>query len=809
MPGFTVYETNGTPLSEKTLTIDVGAFGEIEAQHSIAILYDTVRLQFGEAYETGAGTQVFRESAVSEAWVEYSYTYAPDPRLLELKEALESAQELQEINIETDTAESWENYWVARNAYVSLFNQAMVNGLNPQIYLDLESYINENGQPEGFASGTYIRYLSSGSPSGHEFSGVDIEMFGVGTTGSFAPEILNEGQNSDFIAVDSNFWTVSDSATIHVTFEESQLEEFLNEGHVLEGDRTPSNSVLVVVEHDADWSILSSHEVNGYSPENLEDTIRVLNTFSDYIPPEDPEVTAYIDEVIVDIPSLQDMGIEFTSDERGTTVRYETSEYFVDANGHWETINTQSTLNIEGDNLDSYYSAQAEATTSGLFELFRTHVENLGLRAFSSYFTGTDDAAELAVDINTIHSDPLLRVVDSLDSFDPEEMQIRIDNIRNSVDQLIENHVPWLTPFYREVVFSGRHSSFSYQMTLDPSHIPQGDSHSNRVVFGATGATYHAGAGSDYLFGNVGADMLFGDDGEDVLSGGGGNDSLEGGAGGDWISGGVGQDTLISEADHDLADGGAGDDLIRLGGTEHYSNNFVAFNVSSDTQVGTQVRVNLEGMVRIEAVVDGGGDADVIELSEMDDAFFLHDAYSGFHDAVELTEDYIGNESAARFTNIEEIRAMGGDDIIDLTSPDYSLAGAYLYVDGGDGNDIIWGSDADEFIYGGDGDDTIFGGIGLDVLSGGFGSDVFEFTRTSTDVAVIDFDIADGDVLRFYNTDGAEFDASSAALISGGMIIYYTDITTGTSHSLAIALEGPLSEFSATLPELVSALEII
>ncbi|WP_323786519.1 calcium-binding protein [Thalassovita sp.] len=297
--------------------------------------------------------------------------------------------------------------------------------------------------------------------------------------------------------------------------------------------------------------------------------------------------------------------------------------------------------------------------------------------------------------------------------------------------------------------------------------------------------------------------------GNDILDGGAGADTLEGGAGDDLISGNDGDDILIYDAGSDGLNGGIGNDIVQLHGTTYHTAGYVAYNVSSDTQVGTQARINLEGLVRIEAVTDGGADADIAQLSAEGDAFFLHDAYSGFHSSIALTEDYVGNESTARFANIEEIRGMGGDDIIDLTSPDYSLSGVSMIIDGGEGNDVIWGSDANEHISGGNGDDTIFGGIGTDVLSGNLGADVFEFTRTSTNTSVTDFDVGEGDMLRFYNTGGAEFDASSVALTATGIIISYTDTATGIEHDISIALAPSAADFTATLSEIQSALEII
>lgn len=275
------------------------------------------------------------------------------------------------------------------------------------------------------------------------------------------------------------------------------------------------------------------------------------------------------------------------------------------------------------------------------------------------------------------------------------------------------------------------------------------------------------------------------------------------------LRGADGNDTIFALHGSNVIQGDDGSDIIYITGDTQHTSGSVAFNANSSTQVGTHVRINLEGRTRLEAVTDGGADADTIILDKTDDAFFLHDAYSGFHSSVSLASDYGGNDSTARFSNIEEIRGMDGDDIIDLTSPDYSLAGLSILISGGEGNDIIWGSDANETISGGNGDDTIFGGTGADILTGEFGADVFEFTRTSTNTSVTDFDLGEGDALRFYNTGGAEFDASSVVMMSDGITISYTDMTSGSSHDLSITLALTAADFTLTLPEILGAVEIL
>ena len=152
---------------------------------------------------------------------------------------------------------------------------------------------------------------------------------------------------------------------------------------------------------------------------------------------------------------------------------------------------------------------------------------------------------------------------------------------------------------------------------------------------------------------------------------------LEGSDGDDVISGGDGADLILA---------GAGNDTIIVGGSQTFSSSYQAVNTSSTTQVGTGDKVTLEGMLRVEDVIDGGADTDTIELGEGNVALFLHDAFSGFHSSVQLSSDSTGEQSKARLENIEQITGNDGNNIIDLTSPDYSLAGQSIDVDGAGGS---------------------------------------------------------------------------------------------------------------------------
>jgi len=241
-------------------------------------------------------------------------------------------------------------------------------------------------------------------------------------------------------------------------------------------------------------------------------------------------------------------------------------------------------------------------------------------------------------------------------------------------------------------------------------------------------------------------------------------------------------DTIIAGEGADLVRTGWGGDTIYLSSSETWSSLFVALNLFTDE------RISLEGLTRFSSVLDGQRNGAQIYLNDgaNGNAFFLHDSYSAFHSALNLAEDFDSRFGTQRIKNIEEINSGGGDDVIDLTSPDYSLAGQNIKVDSGTGNDVVWGSDADEIIIGGDGNDELFGGAGTNVLTGGAGADEFQFTGSSTNDTVKDFSLSDGDTLKFFNKGGAQFDRSSVSLNNAGDELSISD----GAEVLTITLEG-------------------
>ena len=236
-----------------------------------------------------------------------------------------------------------------------------------------------------------------------------------------------------------------------------------------------------------------------------------------------------------------------------------------------------------------------------------------------------------------------------------------------------------------------------------------------------------------------------------------------------------------------LVQGGSGNDTIYLTADATWSTGYSAKNVSNESSVGTNQTISLEALNRFNDVIDGGDDMDTLNLTAGNDAFFIDDVYSEHHSSLTLSSTTQGTGSTARAIDLETINAGEGNDLVDLTSSNFILNNA-VTINGEAGNDTLWGSNGDDVINGGDGNDTIFGGTGNDALTGGLGADTFEFTLTSGNTSVTDFNILEGDTLRFYNTGGANFDKDSIKSNSAGDGISIDYIHDKQTYSLDITL---------------------
>lgn len=98
--------------------------------------------------------------------------------------------------------------------------------------------------------------------------------------------------------------------------------------------------------------------------------------------------------------------------------------------------------------------------------------------------------------------------------------------------------------------------------TGDGDDIARGGAGDDDLSGGAGDDTLHGGSGADTVTGDDGSDSVLGHDGDDLLSGGAGDDSLVGGEGQDSLSGDGGNDALHGYLGDDSLDGGAGKDTL-------------------------------------------------------------------------------------------------------------------------------------------------------------------------------------------------------------------------------------------------------
>ena len=222
-------------------------------------------------------------------------------------------------------------------------------------------------------------------------------------------------------------------------------------------------------------------------------------------------------------------------------------------------------------------------------------------------------------------------------------------------------------------------------------------------------------------------------------SGTAGNDTLTGTPFADILNPGIGAD---------LVRGNGGNDTLNLVADGIWGTDFAAVNEGSPGNVGTCQLILLDGKSRFADVLGGGDGIDTLNLTGGSDAFSLHDAFSLFNSNVELTIDGRQMFSSPRATGIELIRGGDGDDIIDLTSSDYLIGG--VHVDGGTGNDDLWGNAGDDWLTGGEGNDTLFGGVGNNILNGGAGADVFQFVKLGSANDIIEDFLPGTDHLQLY-----------------------------------------------------------
>ena len=211
------------------------------------------------------------------------------------------------------------------------------------------------------------------------------------------------------------------------------------------------------------------------------------------------------------------------------------------------------------------------------------------------------------------------------------------------------------------------------------------------------GTQYIGDATNEAVTGTPASESFFGAEGDDQLFGVGGNDYIDGGVGNDLLDGGAGDDILVDVGSvpfgfsgiigHDTLRGGAGNDELRV--------------YSADTG----------------DVADGGAGFDLLRLN------FKYFNLTGIPAGTPFTftlgpggaasQVLMNNVNILSVSNIEQLWFYGSDGT------------NFITTQGGDDN--LNGGGGDDHIYAGAGNDQVDGGAGQQDLDGGVGFDLVSF----------------------------------------------------------------------------------
>ena len=242
--------------------------------------------------------------------------------------------------------------------------------------------------------------------------------------------------------------------------------------------------------------------------------------------------------------------------------------------------------------------------------------------------------------------------------------------------------------------------------------IPGDGPNDDRIIALDGDDTVIAGEGNDSVHGGDGNDDIDTGEGNDLVDGGDGNDRIDT-TGGlpnpdigypglypadsdptddlDTVFGGSGDDTILTGDDADLITGGYGDDHID-GGVDADT---IFGNIGDDTIIGAEGSDSIEGGYGDDLVYGGYG--------------------PNVPDVVNIRDDQgdLAPDNGRDFIN----GGIGNDTLFGMDDDDT--------IFGGQDNDLIDAGIDDDEVSGGSGNDTITGGQGADSLSGNADRDLF------------------------------------------------------------------------------------
>ncbi|KQT48569.1 hypothetical protein ASG47_09540 [Devosia sp. Leaf420] len=243
-----------------------------------------------------------------------------------------------------------------------------------------------------------------------------------------------------------------------------------------------------------------------------------------------------------------------------------------------------------------------------------------------------------------------------------------------------------------------------------------------------TGAAAINGTGntlSNILIGNSASNTLNGGGGDDTLSGGGGNDTLNGGTGADLMSGGTGDDTYVVD---NIGDGvtelsAEGTDLVQSSVTYTLGNNVENLTLTGSAAItgrGNELNNTIIGNSGANVlnggdgndILIGGAGADSLNGGNGTDTASYETSSIGLTIKTASPSSSTGDAAGDTFSSIEILKGTAFDDEI-------VFVGDGVTLHGGDGNDNLIADGIGNTIYGGAGNDLMRAKDGPDVLNGG------------------------------------------------------------------------------------------
>lgn len=252
----------------------------------------------------------------------------------------------------------------------------------------------------------------------------------------------------------------------------------------------------------------------------------------------------------------------------------------------------------------------------------------------------------------------------------------------------------------------------------------------------------------DYVDAGAGNDTITTGDDRDTIFGGSGDDVIEGGIDDDYIDGHTGNDLITDIQGADTVTGGQGDDTITVG-IDTFMDDFddnpvltaLGFTADPNPDDG---RDSVEGNQGNDVImtgddddtIDGGADDDYIDAG-IDEDFVMgalgNDTIYGRHGSDTLDggggDDLIDGRIDAAYELTDDVDTLPEND---RDSMQGGQGNDTIYggddddtLDGGQGNDLLYGGIDEDLITGNQGNDTIYGGQGADTMTGGEGRDVF------------------------------------------------------------------------------------